>query len=105
SRTVYIVNTYERAVTSIRLYWQPDGFLTERCSYDLYVSGDKGQSLLHRKLEGSQFAQPGVSSLEVLPDTPIVGMKSIEIRLVPDYKTGKNEIEDVEVKAMVEEGS
>jgi len=61
--------------------------------------------LFHRRIEGSQFSNPGVSSLEIVPDKPIVGMETLEIRLVPDYKSGRIEIDDVQVKAMVVEGS
>lgn len=109
SRLVYVVNTYGRTVPSLRLYWQPDPVAISSgriCAYDLYVSAAGGAPIMHRKLESSMFSKHGVSSLEIVPDTPIVGVKSLEIRLVPDYKTGSVEIQDVEVKAMVmEEGS
>lgn len=102
SRLVYKVDPIDgQAVTAIRLYWQPDQYLTEHCSYDLYVYGDAKEAILHRRVEGSQFADPGVSSLEIVPDKPIVGESSLEIRLVPDYRTGRIELEGVHVKAMV----
>ncbi|MDZ4860770.1 MAG: FecR domain-containing protein [Candidatus Hydrogenedentes bacterium] len=105
SRQVYMVSPYTQEVTAIRLYWQPDQFLTGHCSYDLYVSGDNDLPIFHRRIEGSQFSNPGVSSLEIVPDKPIVGMETLEIRLVPDYKSGRIEIDDVQVKALVVEGS
>jgi len=105
SRQVYMVSPYGKEVTAIRLYWQPDQFLTGHCSYDLYVSGDNNQPIFHRKLEGSQFSNPGVSYMEIVPDKPIVDMETLEIRLVPDYRSGRIEIDDVQVKAMVVEGS
>lgn len=103
SRMVYVIDTFGGSVSSLRIYWQP-GTLTEMNSfrsYDLYVLGDRGEPIVHRKLNGSKFSAPGASSLDIPLDTPITGMQSIEIRLVPDYKTGTNELRDVEVKADV----
>ena len=103
SRAVYVVDTYGGAVSSLRLYWQPraNGGAAAFCTYDLYVSGAGGEPIVHRKIEGSAFAARGASSLDVPLDTPITGKNSIEVRLVPDYKTGGDELEEVEVKADV----
>ncbi len=109
ARLVYKIDTYGGEVSSIRLYWEPEPNLPkpDYCAYDLYVLSANGKPLMHRKLEGSKFAQPGISSLDVPLDTPISGINSAEIRLVPDYKTGRIELKDVELKYVVtkEEGS
>ncbi|NUM53025.1 MAG: FecR domain-containing protein [Candidatus Hydrogenedentes bacterium] len=103
SRSVYVVDTFGGTVSSLRIYWQPSAEAepADFRSYDLYVLGENGEPIVHRRLQSSKFAAPGASSLDIPLDTPISGMKSIEIRLVPDYLTGSTELKDVEVKADV----
>jgi hypothetical protein len=105
ARLVYVANTYGRTVSALRLYWQPqriNGILTtDYVAYDLYVSGSDGAPIMHKKLDANRFAKEDESSTDIELDAPISGMKSIEIRLVPDYKSGRIELMDVDFKAVI----
>ncbi|MCC6152629.1 MAG: FecR domain-containing protein [Candidatus Hydrogenedentes bacterium] len=104
ARLVYMVNTYGKEVTALRLYWQPQHGqeITNYCAYDLYVSSEaSGAPIMHKKIEGNQFARAEGFSLDVPMDSPVTDATSLEIRLVPDYRTGGSELSDVDIKCVV----
>ncbi|MCC6797460.1 MAG: FecR domain-containing protein [Candidatus Hydrogenedentes bacterium] len=104
ARLVYMVNTYGKEVTALRLYWQPQPGLnvTSYCAYDLYVSSEaSGAPIMHKKIEGNQFKDAEGFSLDVPMDSPVTDATSLEIRLVPNYSSGGSELSDVDIKCVV----
>lgn len=106
ARLVYMVNTYGKEVTALRLYWQPQRangqVVSNYCTYDLYVSSEaSGDPIMHKKIEGNQFAGAEGFSLDVPMDSPVTDATSLEIRLVPDYTMGGSELSDVDIKCVV----
>ncbi len=108
ARLVYMVNTYGKEVSSLRLYWQPQrtgGQVDANyCAYDIYVSSEaSGDPIMHKKIDGNQFAGAVGFSLDVPLDSPVTDATSLEIRLVPDYANGGKELSDVDIKCVVPE--
>lgn len=86
-------------VNAIRIYWQPDRYLSGHCSYDVYVSDSMGKPLFKGRLDAAQFADKRLSSFDILPDKTIQGVPVINVQLVPDYSTGRIEADGIDVKA------
>lgn len=90
AQPVWVVKDLNRrAVTSIRLQWEPDSYVAGHTGYDVYVSDDKMQPLFKAHVSGRLFADKDVRSrVIVVPGTPISGVNVLHIRIVPDFVGG-----------------
>lgn len=94
-----------RAVRSIQLEWEPDGYGSGHSGYDLYISDDKMQPLFKAHVAGRVFADKDISEYSiVVPGKPISGVNVLHIKIVPDFIGGRIETSfgKVEVLAIAE---
>lgn len=81
-----------RAVQSIQLEWEPDGYGSGHSGYDVYVSDDKMQPLFKSHVAGRVFADKEISEYTiVVPGQPISGVNVLHIKIVPDFIGGRIE--------------
>jgi len=78
-----------KAVCSFFLTWEPDGFQSGHCGYDVHVYNDTMVELFKDRIDGSVFSDKERRSYEInVPGDPIRNVGVIHVKIVPDFSNG-----------------
>ena len=81
--------TQPKAVCSFFLAWEPDGFQSGHCGYDVHVYNDTMVELFKDRIDASVFADKERRSYEInVPGDPIRNVGVIHVKIVPDFSSG-----------------
>lgn len=82
-----------KRVNAIQLTWTPTGQVSGHCGYIVHVADDEGNLLYIDTLDGGLFNDPLRSEHQIpLGDSPLRGLKSAYIKLIPDHTSGSTEV-------------
>lgn len=78
-----------RPITAFYLSWEPDGFASGHCSYDVRVCNESMVELFKARVDGSVFADKAQRTCQVdVPGDPIRNAGVLHLKIVPDFSTG-----------------
>ncbi len=102
-RIAFVIDTLQDGRTSevdaIRIYWDTNNLPENGASYDVTVSDGSGRLLRQARLTADLIRNRKDGYFDVILDEPIRRVRTLVVRLIPDLKSGLEEIDSFEVKA------
>lgn len=102
-RIAFVIDTLQDGHTSevdaIRIYWDTKNLPANGASYDVTVSDGSGHVLRQARLTADLIRSRKDGYFDVILDEPIRQVRTLVVRLIPDLKSGLEEIDSFEVKA------
>jgi hypothetical protein len=78
-----------RPISSFTLTWDPDGFPSGHCSYNVDICNEKMMGLFSTRIDASVFTDKSRNKYIIdVPGEPISNAEVIHVKLVPDFSTG-----------------
>jgi hypothetical protein len=76
-------------IASFHLAWEPDGFSSGHCGYDVRICNEAMVELFKTHIDPGVFADKTQKSYQVdIPGEPIRNTGVLHVKLIPDFKSG-----------------
>lgn len=78
-----------RPIAAVFFSWQPDGFSSGHCSYEVRICNEAMVELFKTRIDASVFADKSRNTYQVdVPGEPIRNAGVLHVKLVPDFSSG-----------------